>query len=166
MGAPPPAVRVWMLRPGRALGDTAMSIEQYKRAEQRFVDEVINQGRMDSFDELISPDWRERTDDSFGVERLRELIAAWRGGMPDLHATIELIAAEGDLAAVRLRVEGTHTGSYLGLEPTGKKVAGTLAYFDRFDGSGRVVESWTESGSKGFYEQICGRPYEMPVAAG
>lgn len=143
-----------------------MSVEQNKRTEQRFVDEVINQGRLEVMDELIAPTWRERTTDGVDAAWLRNLLSNWRTGMPDLRATIELMVAEGDTVAVRLRVEGTHTGRYIDLAPTGKQVSGVLAYFDRFDDGGRVLESWTESGAKGFYEQISGRPYEMPVTAG
>ncbi len=142
-----------------------MSIEQNKAMERRFVEEVVNQGRLEVIDELCAPDWREATDPSFDLARLRELVVAWRSGMPDLHAEIELMAAEGDLVAVRVRVEGTHTADYLGVAPTGRTVRGTLAYFDRFAG-GRIVESSTESGSKGFYEQLTGVAYEQPVATG
>jgi predicted ester cyclase len=142
-----------------------MGVEQNKQAERRFVDEVVNRGNMGVFDELISPRWRERTEDGFDAARLRELIVAWRAGMPDIHGEIELMTAEGDFVAVRVVVDGTHTGQYLGLAPTGTKVHATLTFFDRFE-NGQVVESWTESSSKGFYEQISGRPYQAPVAAG
>jgi predicted ester cyclase len=142
----------------------AMSVEQNKLAEHRFVDEVLNRGELSLIDELVSPAYRERTEEGMDRDKLRELVVAWRTGMPDLHAWIDLMVAEGDVVAVRVTVEGTHTGDYLGLAPTGKKVTGTLNYFDRFE-KGLMVESWTESSAKGFHEQISGKPYEAPVAA-
>jgi len=43
-------------------------------------------------------------------------------GLPDTHATIEDIIAEGDNVWSRSTVTGTRTGEYLGLAPTGKKI--------------------------------------------
>ncbi|HEV7678312.1 MAG TPA: ester cyclase [Candidatus Dormibacteraeota bacterium] len=146
-----------------------MSVEQNKLAEHRLVDEVLNRGEMGVFDELIAPEWRERTEQGMDRDKLRELVVAWRTGMPDLHCWIDLMVGEGDVVAVRATLEGTHTGDYLGLAPTGKKVSSSLNYFDRFE-EGLVVESWTESGAKGFHEQISGAPYRektpVPGAAG
>jgi len=41
---------------------------------------------------------------------------------PDFHETIEDIIAEGDKVWVLLTYTGTHTGEWLGLAPTGKKI--------------------------------------------
>jgi len=41
---------------------------------------------------------------------------------PDWHETIEDIIAEGDKVWVLLTATGTHTGEFLGLAPTGKKI--------------------------------------------
>ena len=142
-----------------------MSIEQNKAAERRFIEEVLNQGRLDVFDELVSPDFREATDPSVDATELRRMIEAWVAGMPNLHASIERIVAEGDQVAVVCRVTGTHTATYIDLPATGKKVESTLMYVDRLV-DGRIVESWTETSSKGFYEQISGVPYKAPVTTG
>lgn len=142
-----------------------MSVEQNKAVERRFAEEVLNQGRLEVFDELISADFHEVTEPSIDATELRRMVEAWVAGMPDLHATIERLVAEGDQVAVVMRVTGTHTATYIDLPPSGRKVEATLAYVDRLV-DGKVVESWTETSAKGFYEQISGAPYKAPVAAG
>jgi predicted ester cyclase len=40
-------------------------------------------------------------------------------------------------------VHGTHTGEFLGIPPTGRRVGFDVVDINRFDESGMVVEHWT-----------------------
>jgi hypothetical protein len=44
-------------------------------------------------------------------------------GFPDLHHEIEHVIAEDDAVVVRFVLHGTHSGSFFGIPPTGRRVA-------------------------------------------
>lgn len=48
------------------------------------------------------------------------------------------------------------TGTYLDLEPTGKRVVAYEMMFNRV-ADGRLAETWAMTEGDGFYEQIAGR---------
>ncbi len=86
-------------------------------------------------------------------EELSEVVLAWRGAFPDLRMEVEEVLVEGDLAAVRARLEGTHRGPWRGAEPTGKQVGMSLMMFMRFE-DGRMVELWEADDQLGFRAQL------------
>jgi predicted ester cyclase len=63
-------------------------------------------------------------------------------GFADVEPVVEQVITAGDTVVVRLRWTGTHTGTYLGVAPTGKhvEVRGMTSW--RFE-NGKVVEDWT-----------------------
>jgi len=63
-------------------------------------------------------------------------------GFPDLQSVVEQLLAIGEIAFLRLSWTGTHTGSYLGVAPTGKRVRVRGMTTWRFH-DGKVVEDWT-----------------------
>jgi predicted ester cyclase len=59
----------------------------------------------------------------------------------DLKVTVEASVANGDTAAASFVYEGTHTGEYLGVAPTGRRMRFTSC--DIFRGAdGKIVEHW------------------------
>ena len=63
-------------------------------------------------------------------------------GFPDLISVAEQLITVDDRAILRLRWSGTHTGPYLGIDPTGKRVEVRGMTIWRFE-HGKVVEDWT-----------------------
>jgi predicted ester cyclase len=120
-----------------------MSTEENKAAERRYVEEVLNRGNMQVIDEL-------RTDDVEGTHRR---VAAFRTAFPDLHVTIETEVAEGDWVVMRLNFRGTHLGPFMGVPPTGKKVAFATIAMNRHVG-GTSVENWGVHDLHGLLEQL------------
>ena len=57
---------------------------------------------------------------------------------PDLSAQEYDHIEDGDLLAIRGRGEGTHTGRFLGLEPTGRRVSWEFADLYRLGADGRI----------------------------
>jgi predicted ester cyclase len=107
--------------------------EQNKAVVRRLVDEVLNGGRLDTIDELYAPE--------LAVEA-RAWIAPFLKSFPDTRMEIIDLVAEGDRVAARFVCSGTHTGTWLGHAPTGRR-------FERIDEAGfyrfrdgRIVESW------------------------
>ena len=109
----------------------------------RFVEEVINQGRLEAADELVDADFIEMDPlpgQRQGREGLKEVIAMMRAAFPDLHwMTVETIAA-GDKVVSRFRWTGTHRGSFLGIPATNKAVTVRGVLIDRLS-VGRMADS-------------------------
>jgi predicted ester cyclase len=76
-----------------------------------------------------------------GHDGLRAFHEALWEAFPDVRLTVEDLVVELDRAALRYRLQGTHSGSYLGVAPTGLgfDVEG-LTLLRLADG--RVVEEW------------------------
>src|SRR4029078_4246013 len=74
-------------------------------------------------------------------EGVRALFSALWTAFPDLQATIHEQSAEGDKVMTRKTLAGTHSGPFMGLPPTGNRVA-----FDVIDilrlRDGKPVEHW------------------------
>jgi predicted ester cyclase len=62
-----------------------------------------------------------------------------RSAFPDLSATIKEQVVEGDTVVTHVELSGTHSGPFLGAEPTGREGTWSVVYLDRFE-DGRVVE--------------------------
>ena len=97
-----------------------MSLEENKAIVRRFI-EAYNNRNLDAFDDLLAPDYFDHTS-KVGPEGLKQLMNMAFKAFPDFHETIEEIIAEGDKVWARIIFEGTHTGEWMGLAPTGKKV--------------------------------------------
>ena len=97
-----------------------MSLEENKELVRKFV-EAYNKRNLDAFNDLLAPDYFDHTN-QVGVEGLKQLMNMAFKAFPDFHETIEEIIAEGDKVWARIIFEGTHTGKWMGLPPTGKKV--------------------------------------------
>jgi predicted ester cyclase len=72
-------------------------------------------------------------------------ISGWKrmtGLLSDQERTIEAIGGEGDTVWARWRISATHSGAYLGVPPTGKRLHYTEVGFLRFDDDGRISEGW------------------------
>jgi C-1 hydroxylase len=82
---------------------------------------------------------------------------------PDLRMEVHSIVAEDDLVATRMTVHATHTGEYMGIPPTGRKVSialmGQLRIVD-----GTVVEHWGVADAFGMLVSIGLLPAELSTA--
>jgi steroid delta-isomerase-like uncharacterized protein len=100
----------------------------------RFIDEVINQGRLDAANELVEEDFIEfdpLPGQRQGREGLKEVIAMMRAGFPDLHWVVDETVAAGDKVVSRFRWTGTHRGAFLGIPATNKAVTVRGVVIDR-----------------------------------
>ncbi|MGH3459485.1 ester cyclase [Aeromicrobium sp.] len=80
--------------------------------------------------------------DPLGSDSWAKFLAGFVEGFPDLRLTVEDAVGDGDLVAQRIHFEGTHTGVFQGLPPTGKKVAFEGLELNRHGEDGRVLEHW------------------------
>ena len=119
-----------------------MSAEDNKLLVRRYIEEVVNTGKVDDLAQFIAPDYvevHENTRHSIGLEGAKSHILGVRQTYPDLRLTVEQQIAEGDWVATRITARGTHQGTWLGMKPTGKAVEITGVNLDRAV-DGRIVE--------------------------
>jgi predicted ester cyclase len=119
-----------------------MTAERNKLVVRGFLEEVINTGDVERLPEFISPDCRETNDPtgrSVGLESMRAHVLGVRQTYSDLHIAVEQQIAEGEWVATRITARGIHSGSWMGMAPTGKKVVITGVNLDRVV-DGRIVE--------------------------
>jgi predicted ester cyclase len=112
--------------------------------EQRyrdFVGNVINAGDIDAMDDYVIEDIADSGHAGFGSGRdaMKAFVRAVRGGFPDLEMDVDLMLREGDRIGVFAPMHGTHTGPFLGIEPTGRAVRFDTCGFFRY-ADGMMVE--------------------------
>ena len=111
-----------------------MSTAENKLLIRRFIEEVVNTGNVDKLADFISPDYIDNYDKtglSNGLEGAKAHILSVRQTYLDLHLTVEQQIAEGDWVVTRITARGTHLGTWLGMEPTGKTVEISGVNIDR-----------------------------------
>ena len=103
-----------------------MSVEANKALTQRFFDEAINAGNLDLIDELVSADFVEHEGfpglPTTGPEAPKAALGMFRESFPDLVMSADDLIGEGDKVVVRGTMSGTHTGEFMGIPPTNKRV--------------------------------------------
>ena len=115
-----------------------MSLEENKEVVRRFV-EAYNNQNLDLLDEILASDYFDKSN-QVGPEGLKQLIKMAFAAFPEYHETIEDIVAEGDKVWILVRTNtGSHTGEFLGVAPTGKKLT-TLAVDILRVVDGKIVE--------------------------
>jgi predicted ester cyclase len=98
------------------------------------------------------------------LEGHKAFAATFYAAIPDLEHKVQEVIAEGDRVAVRFRLTGTNSGSFMGRAPSGKPIdAGALALMTT--SNGRVTEIHAEFDQLGLMQQIGALPSE-PTAVG
>jgi steroid delta-isomerase-like uncharacterized protein len=110
---------------------------------QRFINEVINQGRYEVCDEIVAQDFLELDPlpgQRQGREGLKEIIAMLRSAFPDIHWITDESISSGDKVVTRFTWTGTHRGDFLGIPATGRPVTVKGVVIDRLTES-RMADS-------------------------
>ena len=109
----------------------------------RFLEEVINQGRLEQADELVAVDFVELDPlpgQRQGREGLKEVIGMMRTAFPDIHWMVEETVASGDKVVTRFTWTGTHRGAFLGVSASGRSVSVKGVVIDRL-AAGKMADS-------------------------
>jgi steroid delta-isomerase-like uncharacterized protein len=106
---------------------------------QRFIEEVLNQQKLAVAKEIVAENFVEL--DPFpgqgpGRQGLKDVLAVFIAGFPDMHWTIEEQIAEGDKVMTRFTWTGSQQGAFMGIPATGKQVKVKGVVIDR------VVDGW------------------------
>ena len=89
-----------------------------------------------------------------GRDGVRAFFQVFLEGLSDIEVSVDELIAAGDRVAVATTTTGVHTGSLLGMEPTGRRVSVTGIDLLRVDG--RIVEHRGLTDTVGLLTQIAG----------
>jgi steroid delta-isomerase-like uncharacterized protein len=130
--------------------------ERNKVVIEKFLEEVINQNRMDSADALVVEDFVELDPlpgQRQGREGLKGVLAMMRAAFPDIHWAVEEMVAEGDTVVTRFTWTGTHRGVFLGVPATGRNVSVKGVVIDQL-ADGKMSKSRILMDSLGMMQQL------------
>jgi steroid delta-isomerase-like uncharacterized protein len=118
-------------------------METNSRIVRRFVEEVLNQGKIDLAGKFFWEDMVEQVPlpgQGPGLEGLKEVLRGLRGAFPDMHWSIEEQIAEGDKVLTRFEWTGTHRGVFLGVPATNRPVKVWGMVIDRLQ-NGKIKDT-------------------------
>jgi steroid delta-isomerase-like uncharacterized protein len=135
-------------------------LEQNKGIVQRIFKEFWLDGRTSVLDQLLATDVTNHElskEPLAGRDGYKEWANGFRqvtaAGFPDREIVVDALVAEGDLVAKRWTFRGTHTGEYMGLPASGKKVVMTGITIYRIAGA-QVHETWWSYDALGMMQQL------------
>jgi len=139
-----------------------MTPEENKSLVKRFYEEVWGKGNLDVADEVFAEDYVRHDfragNPTPGPEGQKQIAAAFRAAFPDLRWDVEILVGADEFVVGRWTASGTHSGTWAGVEPTGRSITFSGANIFRFEG-GRVVEIWNHRDDLGLMEQLGARVY-------
>jgi predicted ester cyclase len=111
---------------------------------RRFYEELWSQGDLGTIPELVADDFVDHHPLP-GAPPEREGLAApittWQTAFPDMRETCEDLIAEGDKVVGRFTKRSTHSGGFMGVQPTGQCVTMSGIDIVRVAG-GKIAEFW------------------------
>ena len=132
-----------------------MSIEKNKNLV-RLYQEIYNSNDLDRLTEVVSEDLLTPNimpGIPHGLEGAKAAHRIMLTGFPDYQTIIDDMIAEGDKVAARIKMTGTHSGEFMGIPPTGRRISFTGIYFARIAG-GKIVEHWGEEDGVSLLQQL------------
>ena len=125
---------------------------------RRWFEEVWNQGREATIDELVAKHavGKGQTIDGSpitGPEPFKSFWNALRSAFSSIHVDIHHVIEQGDLALLQWTITMTHTGEFMGMPATGRTVAATGMSLQRFE-NGKIVEAWDNWDQLGAFAQL------------
>ena len=119
--------------------------------------DLLNANDLDACVARMAPDFvmhlAESPEPLPGPEGWRQGAMMLRQAFPDFHIDLDDIVADEDRVAVRLTLQGTHTGEFLGFAPTGRQVKYVSHEFYRI-ADGVFAEEWMCSDTATLFQQL------------
>ena len=129
--------------------------EENKAFFQQFID-AMNAKDVTIIDRLMSADFVDHNllpGQAPGPQGMKDMMSMFFAAFPDLKSTIDLLLAEGDLVTGHMTTEGTHTGDFMGMPGTGKKVSFSEVHTVRI-ANGKATEHWGLADSMAMMQQL------------
>ncbi|MDJ1430601.1 ester cyclase [Halostagnicola sp. A-GB9-2] len=128
-----------------------------KTLVRRDPEEIWTDGNLDAIDEIFAetfvlhdPSTDERQQ---GPQEYREYVETYREAFPDVAYEVEAVIGEGEMVALRYTAQGTHEGSFMGIEPTDERVSVSGMEMYRVE-DGKIAEMWTNYDALGLLQEV------------
>lgn len=123
---------------------------------RRWFEVVWNQGREATIDELCAKEavghgQTHDGSDIVGPDHFKQFWHTFRAAFTSVR--VEIHQRRGEMAMARWTITMTHTGPFLGLQASGKRVTAAGMSVQRFVG-GRIVEAWDNWDQLGVMTQL------------
>lgn len=140
-----------------------MSTESNKKLIREYV-ETWNRGEAHHLSRFWAPNMIHHTR---SLEQtcadVEVVVSDFMSAFPDLHFEIDDIFGEGDRVVTRMTANATHSGSYVGHPPTGKKINCSVIGIARIEGD-KIAEHWGVTDELAMMAQIGLLPKEFLAA--
>lgn len=134
-----------------------MSTESLKKTIAEVFTAAMSDGDYSRLNEIFSQDAissdRVKSPNTSGPAGVKELVENLRRGFPDMKTKIHYQMTDEDKVATCWSMTGTHSGTFMGIPPTGRSVSTSAMSVDRVS-NGKVVEYTTFRDDLGLMEQI------------
>jgi steroid delta-isomerase-like uncharacterized protein len=124
-----------------------LSEDELRKLATRWIEDLWQDGRADAVDALHAPEFVDRASGGRPSDRAgyKQGVRDFYAAFPDFYTTIEdlLVLPARSQVVIRWSATGTHRGPYLGVPPTGRKIAFRGIEILRYDG-GWIAERWGE----------------------
>jgi predicted ester cyclase len=133
-------------------------LEANKGVALRFIEGVFIEQDPKAVDELAADDFTAHTfgDLPPGREPLKEAMQRAGAGVSDPKFEIQDVIAEKDRVVVRLTTRARHTGTFMGVEPSGNEYSIDEIHILRVE-DGKVLEHWHEFDKQRLLQQLQGK---------
>lgn len=145
-----------LTKPGTLTQAEWTAIQQFYGAFDRHEPEVL--------DQVLTEDWTDipaQPGEHKGPDGARFVMQGLLKSFPDLRADIKEILGGEHAAAARVELSGTHTGDFLGIPATGRKVSFALHEFHRFR-DGRIMQTYNMEDAQDLFRQLGSYPPGTP----
>jgi predicted ester cyclase len=131
-----------------------MPVDDPRTFIQRYFTAVDEQ-RFDDVGAMFGPSYIAHVDSLPPMTRAEVLpfMGGFFGAFPDLRHRLEEVLVDGDRAAARIVIEGTHQGDLMGIPPTRRPVSFGATNVFHF-GDGVIAEHWITTDTLGLLQQI------------
>lgn len=114
---------------------------------RRFYKEVLENSNVDFVDDVCMPTFVDHAlppgqGYSADLRGMKTFIRDFVSGVSGISVEVHDIIQQGDIVASRVTLHGTHTGAFLGIPATGKRLTWVSSDWVRFEG-GKVAEHWS-----------------------
>ena len=125
-----------------------------KRIFSEHIEQIWNNKDASGIERFIAPNYRGFDGEEFisGVAGYKEHFRTLTTGFPDLRITIRDMQEENRVVA-RFSIEATHTGEFVGIPPTGRRVLITSIAIARIS-NGQLVEEHANADGLGLMKQL------------
>lgn len=130
----------------------ALTAEEAKSLARRNFEEFDN-NNVDGQIELYAPDATIYAPQPMDRDGFRNMMNMFKSSFPDGAHTIEDQITDGEQVCTRWTWSGTHTGDFMGMPPTGRRVSIEGMNIDRI-ASGKIIERWIQYDALGLVQQL------------